>query len=45
MLQEGVGDHCHERVDEDLARIALQSDQARVSPSAADGPVRKSIVP
>ncbi len=31
------------RDDEDLARIAPQSDQARVPLSTADGPVRKSI--
>src|SRR6478672_3995867 len=33
------------RDDEDLARIAPQSDQARAPLSTADAPVRKSIVP
>jgi hypothetical protein len=47
MLQEGVGDHCHESV----TMKTLPGSPFKVikpeflSPSAADGPVRKSIVP
>jgi hypothetical protein len=46
VLQEGVGNHCHQGVAmKTLAMIALGSDQVQAPPSTADAPAHKSILP